>query len=354
MGGVGDNLVAASPARALKRQGYMVEVLTSEPNHVVFHNNPWIDKLTVKNVQLDIAENDLGKWQEWMRGRAKEYDVFVHASHSMEGRHAVFRIMTSFWWPDEMRRRICAGSYLETAHEIAGVPYDFGPLYFPTDEEKRLARQVTSIMGDRYICWVLSGTRIDKVYPLAYYAIARIIKEVDAPVLLMGGPSEKEQAMAKVIKENVELQNGGREGLHIAVPQDGPACWPLRTSLALVHGASLVVAPDTGPAWAVALEPMPKVIMVSHASGENITKHWINTTTLHADPNRVPCWPCHRLHDDISTCVPNKENNGAACISDISVERVVRAVGEKWKSGTVVDLASFKGPSHRSMEGSKQ
>src|SRR5215831_1176942 len=340
MGGVGDNLVAGSPARALKRQGYMVEVLTSEPNHVVFHNNPYIDKLTVKNVERDIAENNLAAWQEWMRGRAKEYDVFVHASHSMEGRHAVFRVMTSFWWSDEVRREICAGSYLETAHKIAGLspPYDFCPLYFPTEEEKRLARQVTSIMGDRYVCWVLSGTRIDKVYPWAYYAVARIIKELDASVLLIGGPSEKEQSMARVILENVALQNGGREGLHIAVPQDGSGSWPLRVSLALVHGASLVVAPDTGPAWSVALEPTPKVIMVSHASAENITKHWLNTTTLHADANRVPCWPCHRLHDDISTCVVNKEGNGAACISDISVEQVVKAVAEKWRGAQILPM----------------
>jgi hypothetical protein len=77
-------------------------------------------------------------------------------------------------------------------------------------------------------------------------------------------------------------------------------------------------------------------VMVSHASVENITKHWVNTTTLHADPNRVPCWPCHRLHDDPSTCVVNKEENGAACISDVSVENLVRTVAQTWNSGANV------------------
>ena len=104
-------------------------------------------------------------------------------------------------------------------------------------------------------------------------------------------------------------------------------------------GVDLVVTPDTGTAWAVAFEQMPKIVMVSHASQENITKHWINTTTLHADRHRVPCWPCHRLHDDISTCIPNKQNNGAACISDISVETLVQTVAEKWdRSRNVVHL----------------
>jgi ADP-heptose:LPS heptosyltransferase len=340
-GGIGDNLVAASVLAPLKRMGYMTEMLTSEPNHIVYHHNPHIDKLTVKNADRDLPRNDLPMWQKWMEGRAHEYDVFVHASHSMEGRHSAFKTMTLFWWPPEMRRKLCAGSFLETVHDIAGVPYEFGPLYFVTEEERNNARKVTKIIGDRYVCWVLSGTRIDKVYPYAPNAIGRIIKEIGAPVLLLGGPSEKEQAMADTILNTVTTQNGNRDGLFRAIPEaSGEKCWPLRTSLALVHGASIVVTPDTGPAWAVAMEPMPKIVMVSHASAENITKHWVNTTTLHADPDRVPCWPCHRLHDDIDTCVINKGGNGAACISDISTETIVRAVAEKWKESNVINAGS--------------
>src|SRR5215831_3223646 len=339
MGGLGDNLVAGSPLRGLKRQGYMTEVITSEPYHVVYHNNPYIDKLTIKNVERDIADKDYVKWQQWMASRANEYDVFVHASHSMENHHALFRAQTSFWWPPEFRRKVCAGSYLETVHDLAGVAHEFGPLYFPTEEETRLARQVTAPVGDRYACWILSGTRVDKVYPYTPNTVARIIKELGIPVLLIGGPNDREHAMAKEIEAAVKIQNSNRDGLSIVVSEpSGEKAWTVRTSLAIVHGASLVVSPDTGPAWAVALEPMPKVVMVSHASVENITKHWINTTTLHADPERVPCWPCHRLHVDPSTCVKNKEGNGAACISDISVDTIVQAVAEKWRVGNVLPM----------------
>jgi hypothetical protein len=44
---------------------------------------------------------------------------------------------------------------------------------------------------------------------------------------------------------------------------------------------------------------------------------------LHADPENVKCWPCHRLHNDFSTCTFNHEKTGAACISDISVHTIV-------------------------------
>ena len=121
LGGIGDNLVAASPLSALKRLGYMTEILTNEGNHVVFQHNPHLDKLTVKKPDRDLPQNDLAAWQKWFESRANEYDFFAHLSHSMEGRHAVFKTMTSFWWPEEYRRKLCAGSYLETAHDIAGV-----------------------------------------------------------------------------------------------------------------------------------------------------------------------------------------------------------------------------------------
>src|SRR5262249_46535525 len=120
-------------------------------------------------------------------------------------------------------------------------------------------------------------------------------------------------------------------GLHLALTATlseagGEHNWPLRRGLAMAFISDLVVSPDTGPAWAVAMEPVPKIILHSHASVENICKHWINTTSLHADQNRVPCWPCHNLHDEPATCRPNKDGNGSACISDISVEDIFQNI----------------------------
>jgi hypothetical protein len=332
---LGDNLVAGAPLRSLKRMGYMCEVITSEMCGVVYQHNPFIDKLTIKNVERDIPNhNDQKAWQAWIESRAKEYDVFIHASHSLEGRHSLFQGMSSFWWPADYRRKVCAGSYIETAHDIAGVPYEFGPLFFASDEERKYARETKSKVGERCILWVISGSRIDKMYPYATTAIARIIKEVGAPVVVMGGPSEKETSSCELIKEVVTHHNGTRDGLHIAVPAaGGEKCWPVRTSLAVALECDLVITPDTGPWWAVAFEPMPKILMLSHGSVEGVAKHAINTTVLHADPDRVPCWPCHKLHDTIDTCVVNKDGNGAACISDISVERLVSIVADVWRNG---------------------
>lgn len=330
-GGIGDNLVAASVLRPLKRMGYMTEVITSPPYHMLYLHNPFLDKLSVKIVERDLPQGDVVKWQEWIDSRAREYDLFLHASHSLEGRHSVFPQMSDFYLPEDYRRKRCAGNYIETAHDIMGVPYEFGPLFFASDEEKEYALRVKKQIGERCVLWVLSGTRVDKVYPYTTSAVARIIREVKAPVVLMGSGSDKERAMAQAVVDSVMIDNSCRDGLHRAIPADGgDKCWPIRTSLAFAQVCDVVVTPDTGPAWAVAFESNAKVLLLSHGSVENVAKHWVNTTVLHADPNRVSCWPCHRLHNDISTCRQNKEGNGAACISDISVQRIVEAVAEQW------------------------
>ena len=333
-GGVGDNLVAASVLRPLKKLGYNVEMVTTgkgSNTHTVFLNNPFIDKLSLKN-DGDIPSGG-NEWQEWFAKRSGEYDIFVNLSHSMEYLHSFFKSQTQFWWPQDFRRKIAGGSYLETVHDIVGVPHTFGPLFFPTDEELENAGQMRDeqVKG-RFLSWVISGSRIDKIYPYAAMVIGRIIIELGIPVVLFG-VGDKQAEMANQIRDHVIRQNGTRDMFHMVVQDHHPAekQWPLRTALTGCLAGDCIVTPDTGMAWAAAFEKMPKIVMVSHASAENITKHWVNTTTLHADPMRVPCWPCHRLHDTIDTCVPNKDGgHAAACISDISAQTILDAVKKAW------------------------
>jgi len=255
-------------------------------------------------------------------------------TNSCEVRHALFDGSSAFYWPEAYRRKLCGGSYLETVLDILNVPHEFGPLYYTSPEEKHRAQTTKKKIGDRCVAWLLNGTRIDKVYPYSGLAIARIIQEI-GPVVLFGGGSDKEFAMAQAIQDHVMRLYGNLKGFHSAMSEKGTEeggekNWPIRRALALLQECDLVITVDTGPAWAVAMEPMPKIMMHSHASVENITKHWVNTVSLHADPKRVPCWPCHRLHNTPVTCVPNKDNNGAACITDISVEELLSTAKRLW------------------------
>ncbi len=349
-GGIGDNLICASPLRPLKRLGYKVEMLTDHKHGVVFQNNPHIDKLTI------LPDNHIPTgpdWAKWFERKSKEYEQFFHLSHTCEGRHALNVGSSEFWSPPAYRRKRCAGSYLETVHDFCGVAHDFGPLYFPTeDEQVRAKRTRDEQIGGPYIAWVISGSRIDKLHPYGGMAVARIIHELGIPVVAFGAGGVQYEH-AKAISEHLVRQNGSDKGYHVALSPEGsdpggPQHWDMRRSLAQLLLADVVVTPDTGLAWAASMEPMPKVVMVSHASAENITTHWRNTITLHADPAVIPCWPCHRLHDTIETCVPMKDlGKAAACMGDISTELIVEATRTAlgWRDGEAPMLAA-KWPAH--------
>lgn len=345
-GGVGDNLIASSILPLLAGK-YRVEVISEAPNHVIFENNPYIDKLTLKT-RGDLPQDGAVAWQKWFRDRAKEYAFFVNLSHSCENLLALQFGQTQFHWPQAWRQRHCNKSYLEAVHDICDLPYVFRPKFYPTDEEVQKAQTTRANLlpnGGPLIGWVVSGSRFDKIYPYAGQAIARIIEECGATVLLFGAPTEKDITLARSIGDRVRESLGSIDRIHAAiVPQrqdewtltepgqrtkleeKHEPVWPLRRSLTQIQFCDAIVGPDTGLLWAVAMEPIPKIVLLSHASPENITKHWKRTIALHADPARVPCHPCHLLHDDISTCHPNAERTAAACMADISAAEVVAAV----------------------------
>jgi FkbM family methyltransferase len=334
LGGIGDNLIAASVLRPLKAKGYKIDVITAMPQGVVFENNPFVDKLSIKEPK-DIPGGQ--GWQDWFRSRGNEYDAFANLSHSCEVSLALVPSQTQSQWPSSARRKYYGHSYLEFVHDVVGVPYEFGPLFFPTEEERDQAIVTKrKLGGGPVIGWCLNGSRVDKNYPKAPTTIARLIKELGAQVIMFGAPPpHPDFARAQQTQEYVTHQNGDDKGLHLALSPDGNnPSWPIRRILAQLIQCDLVIGPDTGQLWAVAFEAVPKIMLHSHASVENICKHWLKTTSLHANPETVPCHPCHLLHDQIDSCLdeqrrhglrPDAEEKGAACISSISVEAIIRA-----------------------------
>jgi len=336
-GGIGDDLIAASVLAPLKRQGYKIDIITQMPQGVVFENNPYVDKLSIKEPG-EIPNTDQMAWQNWFKTRAGEYDKFVNLSHSCEVSLAILAAMTQAQWLPSARRKYFGHNYLEFVHDLLEVPYEFGPLFFPTEEERDQAAHTRRRIGTGPIIgWCLNGSRVDKVYAALPIAIARVIKELGAQVVMFGAPPPRPDfAAAKQCQEHVINQNGTDRGLQLALsPNDVDNSWPIRRMLTQVLDCDVVVGPDTGPMWAAAFEQMPKIMLHSHASQNNITKHWRNTISLIPDQREVPCWPCHLLHDDVGSCQreqrrcglkPDTNDKAAACISSISVETIVGAI----------------------------
>jgi hypothetical protein len=119
--------------------------------------------------------------------------------------------------------------------------------------------------------------------------------------------------------------------------------WPIRGALAFALEADAVIGTESMVVNAVAMEPMLKVVTMSHSSAENLTKHWQNTVAI--EPAGVACHPCHRVHpDSLLFCAKDTGTKAAACqasatapmIAEIVVKHL-RATG-KLKAPNVIPL----------------
>ena len=271
LGGIGDNLIASS-VLPLLAETYNVEVMAQSPQHVLFENNPHVAKLTVR--QAGDLPGDGNQWQAFFRHRGREYDKWVNLSHSCESMLALLPGQTQFDWPASWRRKFCGRNYLEFVHDIAEVRHEFNPRFHPTDQEAtRAAQTLAKVRGDggyhHVVGVVVSGSRLDKLWPYLPLLVAKLVRELRVAVILFGAESDK--PMAVQTQDFVKEYNGGVQGMHAAIsPDEADPSWPIRRALATLQACDLVITPDTGLAWGVAMEPVPKImLLVAREPGEH-------------------------------------------------------------------------------------
>jgi hypothetical protein len=178
-------------------------------------------------------------------------------------------------------------------------------------------------MDGPVVVWVVNGSSMHKVYPWVQVVTAWLLERTPAHVVLYGDPGVGRQ-----------LQDGimdclARDGCDMRRVLGVADKWKIRQSLTFAQVVDCVVGPETGPLNAVAMEDVAKVIYLSHSSADNLTKHWRNTTTLTADPERATCAPCHRLHTTWEYCHQDSQTAAALCASSISPDRVFSAIAER-------------------------
>jgi ADP-heptose:LPS heptosyltransferase len=302
-GGFGDAIWASSILPHLKAEGYQITVYVDPQGEQVLRHDPYIDALIVTGDQI-TPNAELGAFYMHEEQR---YDRWINLVESVEKNMIAVPNDLRFFWRDAERRRIFGGSYIEAVHDRAGVPHDFRQKFYPTPEERAQA-EARKARGRRTAVIAASGSTLPKWWPhVGALADQLIGRGYDVWVL----------------GELRALQFAPRPHLHVI-----GISWSLRESLTFAQHADLVVGQDTGLLNAVALEHMPKVVLLSIASAENLTKHWRNTRSLSGD---VPCFPCHRLHyveAGWHHCNHDAATDAAACQAAISVEQVLAAIDE--------------------------
>lgn len=306
-GGYGDVYVAASTFPHLQAEGWHLTVYTGAKGVDVLKHDPNIDRL----VQFDVTQLQQGQLRQmcdYLRGRCKR---FINFSETFEGLLLASPRQTAFWWSHGMRHRYMNGNYLEAAHEAAGVAQVYHQRHYATPEELDEARAWRNDMRQLVVV-AATGTGVNKIWPhLTEYALRLVIRNETVHVVILGGVHGA---------QHIEEQTAAEVPATRRVHQIGDT-WPIRRALALAQVADLVIGPETGTLNAVALDPTLKIVLLSHSSAENLTKHWTNTTVLSGD---VPCYPCHRLHADWRGCHKDPATELAACQAAIAPMRAIR------------------------------
>lgn len=315
-GAIGDTIMASSILPLLKEQGYHVTYMTTPEAQKVLLHNPSIDEWLIQDKD-QVPNNQLGPYIETIASR---YDKVINLSESIEGSLLALPGRPNHSWTDETRRKILGTvNYQERTHDIAGVAYRFAPRFHPTEDERREALAFKAAIDGPVVMWAIGGSSNHKIYPFTNIVVAWLLEKTDAHVVLATGPDlmDVEAGLAFALKKH---------GCDMARVHLTAGEWSLRRALTFTEYADVVVGPETGIINAASHLATQTVIMLSHSSRENLTKHWRNTIVLEADQARTPCSPCHRLHMDWTYCHEVEETGGALCASNIRPETVFQAV----------------------------
>lgn len=309
-GAFGDLMQASSVFAGLKRQGYHITLMTSLPGAEVISQDPNIDEIMLLDKD-QVPNPHLTQFWAW---QAKKYDKFVNLSESVEGTLLAMPGRAAHFWPPAVRHSMLNRNYLEFQHALAGVPHEPRVKFYATPEERAWARKERAKMGEFVVMWSLSGSSMHKMWAGQDSVIAALmLNHPEVDVVLVGGP---ETAILEAGWEN-------EARVHRTCGK-----WTIRQSLAFIAEANLVIGPETGVLNAASHEDVPKIVLLSHSTEENLTRDWVHTTSISGRGVTCPgrgsdeAPACHNMVYGWDGCRRDELTSTAACQAAIPADEV--------------------------------
>tara|TARA_R110000868_G_scaffold332147_1_gene593189 strand:- start:126 stop:1508 length:1383 start_codon:yes stop_codon:yes gene_type:complete len=313
-GAIGDAIMASTILPGLAAEGYAVDFYAHGNGGEVVKHDPNISRVIITKPE-QTPDNELPAFWKAMGDR---YDRVVNLTNSVEGALLAQHWRSEFYWPEDQRRRMLNGSYLQSTHDIAGIP---GPLkvhFYETPDEKEWAEKTAAEIGP-FILWCLRGSSVHKWYPWLPQAVCQVLVKNPSIKIVLSGGEEALPLETQVLDAAKEYLGDDYMERFRSMVGTGS----IRRPMALAKLAVVVVGPETGILNAVSLEPVKKVCLLSHSAKSNLTDDWVNVTPI--IPN-VPCYPCHRLHHSHDYCPQDKQTGAAICATSIAPNVMAQAV----------------------------
>ena len=317
-GAYGDLMRASAVCAGLKKQGYWVVMHCSYPSAEILEQDPNINEFVYTD-RDQVRNSDLGDYWNYQKTL---YDKWVNLCEAEEG---ILLEMTGPMnrpgpqWGPKLREKFKSYNYLQFQEEIAEVPHAPENIkFFPTLEEKQWARKERDkIKYKKVILWQFEGSSVNKVWSGEIeggfdQALARIMLAFDDVAVVITGGKMPSFKFDQWENEPRFINKRGE--------------WTMRQTLSFLNEVDMVIGPETGTVNAACNLPIPKVVFLSHSVVENLTRDWVNTTSLIA-PN-VKCkgrgnneaMSCHQIHYGWDSCTQNEKTGTAECQANITID----------------------------------
>jgi len=312
LGAYGDALWITSLLPKFKAQGYHITVYTQPQGETMLRRDPNVDEIVCQPHGLfDFGDGTTSLWQTaYWQHEERKFDRFINLIGAVERKLLPQPSEQDFYLPDEQRRRVMNRNYVEAVYEWAGLPFDPGTArqkFYPTAEELAWAAEERAKIDGPLVLINPSGSSVPKWWPYA-------------PQLADMLAAERVHSMIVGDLRLTKSRPAGKFGRVVDIDL------PIRKLFALAALADAVVGTESALVNAVAYEPPLKVVLMSHSTHENLTRDWENTIAV--EPEGLACYPCHRIHGDMTHCTHDREANAAACQSAAKAELVAQYVLE--------------------------
>jgi ADP-heptose:LPS heptosyltransferase len=311
-GGIGDIIQATSLLPGLRKQGYKVAWNIQQGEHTWVREDPNVDLFVLQRKNLVSNEKLPAYWKKL----GQFFDKHVQLCGSIEGTLLLHPNVNRDYLTSshEERHAKMNKNYLEHIHEMAGLPFEFAMRFYPDSNEVKWAKAQEKKFrrgGRKIVLISLSGSSVHKVYP--YWD--KVIQALG----IMGGCTVV--TVGDVACQILEI---GWEKFPFVKRRSG--LWSVRQTLTFIEHCDVIVGTATGVMNAAGQRGVPKVLMLSHSSVENLSKHWKNTFNI--VPAEARCHPCHKMHLNSNTCnqLTSMGHRGAWCAHVIQPEEVMSAI----------------------------
>ena len=323
---LGDIVLTTPVLRCLKKQLPDVELhyLVRSSFKAAVSNNPYITKLHLYNEDRDTMIGEL---------KEEKFDYIIDLHRNMRSfriKNALkvpafsfkklnFRklIFTKLKWNVMPEQDHVIDRYLKTV-SLFGVYNDGGGMdYFIAPEEEVQQKDIPASHQAGYIGIVIGASFYTKRLPV--YKLKELCSKIDHPIILLGGPQDKEQGEEIKKVDSVKLYN---------------ACgkFSLNETADLIRKSKLIIAHDTGFMHIAAA--LKKQVMAVWGSttpslgmhpyyGANFLSHQITSPYDDMQVHKLWCRPCTKIGR--KKCPQGHFN----CMKKMSTDEMVLKVNER-------------------------